>query len=294
MKNLILLFLLLFSFQSLNSQELGGYHGVIDPFTDKENIYSNVSGYSFHNNEYELTTTRDNAKTKKEIPESYVENSRDMYVEDGKYNIIFKGKLPFINFTSNSAFTYKKQLGILWNNRRMYLYDNNQLLFQPDEGLRFEGYVPQVVDVKTSSYFSEGTIKYDGKNFIPLSMKELKPWAADKGAKGIGEWIELTIEKEDWQFGVNSFFISNGYVNFNKPELYINNSRVKKLQVSCIESGIDAIYELEDTPNLQTIKLPKEINTQVITVRFKILEVYPGNKWEDICINMIVPMGDHP
>ncbi len=180
----------------------------------------------------------------------------------------------------------------MWNDRRLYLYDNNQLLFQPNDGLRFSGYVPEVVSVKTSSYLTEGTTKYDGQNFIPLTQKELKPWVADKGVNGIGEWIELTVQREDWQFGVNSFFISNGYVNFNKPELYMNNSRVKKLQVSCVEAGIDTVYELEDTPNLQTIKLPKEIKTNLITVRFTVLEVYPGNKWGDICINMIIPMGE--
>ncbi len=300
MKKLVLLFLASFVIQSINSQELAlGYHGAINPFTDEENRYTNVSGYSFHeNNEYWFDTTRSNEKTRTEIPESSLQETyyqdNEMYVENGKYSITHKQQLPYINFQSYSSFTYKSQLGALWNNRWLYLYDNNQLLFQSDDGLRFGGYVAEVVSVRTSSYLTEGTKKYDGQNFIPLTEKELKPWVADKGVNGIGEWIELTIERKEWQFAVSSFFISNGYVNFNRPELYSNNSRVKKIQVTCAEAGIDEIYELEDTPNLQTIRLPKEINTKEIKVRFKILEVYHGNKWGDICINMIVPMGDLP
>lgn len=300
MKKLVLLFLFVLLFQSVISQEVSiqeindGYSGSIDPFPD-----INMSGISFHENkEYWFDTSRDHEKTRMEIPESSLQETyyqdNEIYVENGKYSIIHKGKLLYINFRSDSDFTYKDQLGVLWNDRWMYLYDNNELLFQPDDGLRFGGYVPEVVSVETSSYLTEGATKYDGQNFIPLTQKELKPWVADKGEGGIGEWIELTIHKEDWQFGVNSFFISNGYVNFNRPELYGNNSRVKKIQVTCIEAGIDVTYELEDTPNLQTIRLPKEINTETITVRFKILEVYSGNRWGDICINMIVPMGDLP
>jgi hypothetical protein len=297
-KLLLVLFLFIVFFQLINAQELSGYNGSIDPFIDEKNIYSNMSGYIFPKNEYEFTTSRDHEKTRIEIPESSLQETyyqdNEQYVEQGNYSITYKQELPYVNFVSNSEFTYKSQLGALWNERWLYLYDNNQLLFQPDDGLRFGGCVPEVISVRTSSYLTEGTVKYDGQNFIPLSQKELKPWVANKGANGIGEWIELIIHKEEWQFAVSSFFISNGYVNFNRPELYGNNSHVKKIQVICTEAGIDATYELEDTPNLQTIRLPKEINTETITVQFQILEVYPGSRWGDICINMIVPMGDLP
>ena len=47
--------------------------------------------------------------------------------------------------------------------------------------------------------------------------------------------------------------------------------------------------DLEDTPDLQEIALPKELPCPV-TLRFEIRSVYKGDKYDDTCISLIYPL----
>ena len=122
--------------------------------------------------------------------------------------------------------------------------------------------------------------------------EKLRPWVEGVKGQGIGEWIELSTDS--YETPVSFFLISNGYVSFEKPYLYKKNSRIKKMRITCKEENIDFVVGLKDTPDFQEIRLPKKITGLKPTFRFTIEEVYPGTKWEDTCLNLIIPLGDLP
>lgn len=228
----------------------------------------------------------------------FTENSYDLYFyneeygEKGTWSVETKNHNYYIKFRSDSCSMYKDQLGILFHERRLYLYDNDKLFFASNDGIRFGNLGPRVESIKSSSYLKEKNIEYMGDNIINHFLDDLRPWVEGVNGQGIGEWIE--IKTNSFQFPVDFFLISNGYVDFEKPYLYEYNSRVKLLRITNEELNIDFEVELEDTPNFQEIRLPKEITELETTFRFTIMEVYTGTKWEDTCLNLIIPLGDLP
>jgi len=134
-----------------------------------------------------------------------------------------------------------------------------------------------IIDTKiisASSTLIEGNTVYCTDN---LDERIGVCWAV-KG-KGIGEKI---IFKNYEGKGYASLYISIGFVSFDKPYLYRQNFRLKKLKISY--DDITEIIELKDTPNLQYLSncWPK---SNINEIHIEILEVYPGTKYNDTCIN---------
>lgn len=109
---------------------------------------------------------------------------------------------------------------------------------------------------------------------------EAKPWAVS--GNGIGEKITLKTETL-----FEYLDILNGYVDLKKMDLYKKNSRAKCLKIVDKLNNYEYMFYLEDAVEFQKLNLRKKTNEVEITV----LEVYPGEKWEDLCITGIVPDG---
>ncbi|MDC7220203.1 MAG: hypothetical protein PQJ59_09695 [Spirochaetales bacterium] len=287
------LLLVLFSSSLLHSIDLDKlyFDGDAEPEIVDGQARSCTASIYFENNEYEMWDSLEWFEPGTyEIPEELV-HKHNGYVETGTYNIEIIDNLIYLNFKSNNEYTYKSKLGVLFHPRRLFLYDNDELFFYSNNGFAKNPiHGPFVNSISTSSFLKEGLVNYKGSNNIKPFLEKLKPWVEGVEGNGEGEWLELQINSYD--IPVSSFLISNGYVSFDKPHLYGYNSRVKKLRVTCEELGIDFIADLEDTPNFQEVKLPEEITDLNTTFRFTILEVYEGSKWEDTCVNLIVPLGN--
>ncbi len=89
---------------------------------------------------------------------------------------------------------------------------------------------------------------------------------------------------------IGKIAIING--NAKTDELWKNNSRVKKLKLT-IDNKIEYILELEDSKNLQLFELKYENDSilKKINLKFEILEVYPGDKYEDTCLTSLYLVG---
>lgn len=135
-------------------------------------------------------------------------------------------------------------------------------------------YSPQVKEA--SSFLTEGKVEYKASNVGSLTLET--SWV--EGAKGFG--IGETINFEEF-FG-NGLYFFNGYVSFDKPHLYKDNSRVKKIKFTDFVTGEEFIFDLEDTPNPQELSLPKE---KKWNLKMEILEVYEGKKYKDTCIHSL-------
>jgi hypothetical protein len=173
---------------------------------------------------------------------------------------------------------------ILYNNNLCYLYKNDGYMYF--RGFRVTNAAPgefcftvnyDNVQIESSSFLIEHNIKYSTEN---LNDKIGICWAEGVSGNGINETLYIKMN------GANSLHISTGFVSFNKPYLFKENSRPRKIELS-VDNKYSIIINLDDTPNFQTIKLPEELKKDEI-LRMKILEVYPGTKYEDTCINMIL------
>lgn len=137
---------------------------------------------------------------------------------------------------------------------------------------------PEVIDPKILS--ASSTLKEGGKVFSTdnLDSRIGVCWAEGVKGNGIGEKIIVKHHEKLWlPFYID---ISIGFVSFEKPNLYKENSRPKKLRISD-EGENPRIVELADTPNLQSLGgVGSEKDLWI-----EILEVYPGTKYTDTCIN---------
>lgn len=224
-----------------------------------------------------------------EIPKELIEND-GYYVETGKFKILEENGIEYIKFDAFSQYKMMDKIGCLYYGKLIYLSKQNKIIY---DSLYFDKENPEYpflykdeYSVNSSSYLIEGLTKYNGQNFY-VDNYLLQPWVENKADSGIGEWIEFEIKDS---IDVDAFLISNGYVNFEKPYLYNANNRVKKFRIKSQDNDIDFTVILKDTSQFQEVKLPKILSSGNKTIRFIIEEVYAGNKWNDTCINRIIPV----
>lgn len=162
----------------------------------------------------------------------------------GRKRIIFAGGAPWLKFTF-----------------KPYLFD--EAFYSP--GVK-----------GASSFLTEGKIQYKADNVENLTLEE--SWVEGVEGYGIGESITFK------EFFGNGLYFFNGYVSFDKPHLYRDNGRVKKIKVTDTVTGEEFDFDLEDTPNPQELSFPEE---KKWNIKMEILEVYEGRKYKDTCINTI-------
>jgi hypothetical protein len=203
------------------------------------------------------------------------------FLNKGEFKIEYVNKVPFliIDWLAGGSDRYM----MLANDDFMFLYDeaNSEPVFRL---LHYEyrvyedftewhfRHISPVVNVTASSSLTENNINYSPDN---INIKQNSVWADGVAGNGINERITFrTIQS-------HAIYISTGYVSYLKPNLYTENSRPKKIRVF---SGDDPPFDvsLDDTPAFQ------RINAYGGTITIQILEVYPGTKYEDTCINSIL------
>jgi hypothetical protein len=94
-------------------------------------------------------------------------------------------------------------------------------------------------------------------------------------------WIELRIDRGA---KFQRLLLQNGYGK--SPEVYRNNSRLKTIEIST-DKGRSGSVVLPDRHELVTIELPGTENYRVVNIR--IIDVYPGEKYGDICLGYLMP-----
>lgn len=133
-------------------------------------------------------------------------------------------------------------------------------------------------NIEASTELVEGQKTYKGSNLCNLTLSS--PWVEASKGYGIGDYV---IFEPDASY----LYFLNGYVSFEKPYLYTANSRVKKVRLSFLDddSKQSLIVEIKDTPNPQKIGFGFRTKGRV---KLEIMDVYPGEKYQDTCINGIL------
>jgi hypothetical protein len=203
------------------------------------------------------------------------------YNSSGTYFIKDEYGIPFIHVVFSDG-TKEKWL-MLYNDHVCYLYRSNdkRYFFGVTGGsMRIESVFTYLDNITASSYLIEGSVSYFPSNAGQSDIG--KPWL--EGVEGQGIHEKLIFQQA--VYNTEAIHISSGFVSFDRPQLYKQNSRPKKINVS-VSGKFSYNAELEDTPNYQTIILPQKLGFDD-TLVIEILDVYPGEKYDDTCINSVL------
>ena len=110
-------------------------------------------------------------------------------------------------------------------------------------------------------------------------------WVEGKVDSGIGEYLEYSFKNGSPR--LTSIIISNGYMK--SEETWKNNNRVKSLKVY-INGKAHGILQLSDTRTDQEFKIGtfgKNKDGSDLVLRFEILDIYKGDKYNDTAITEI-------
>ena len=147
-------------------------------------------------------------------------------------------------------------------------------------------------DVKVNNIVASSTLKSQGsKNYKATNLYDSNhetAWVEGVKGHGIGQWIEYKgvrafLGMEKALSPVKEINILNGYVKSDKA--WRENGRVKRLKVYC-NGKPKCILELQNSRSLQSFKV-KGLFSKGSTIKFEILDVYPGTKYQDTAISEI-------
>jgi hypothetical protein len=195
-----------------------------------------------------------------------------------------------------------KQFIILWNDEVCYLFKNSRIApYKGAEGPVYVGlekseclsYVLTPAKATTASSFLKepATATRPRMDYAPENLERFgldAPWVENAPGAGIGQKVRFSVADDDGEFAIGKtvgFYIFNGFISFERPDLYKKNSRVKKIKMTDVKTNKSRVIALQDTPNPQFIDINDFAGTEV---ELEIVEVYPGTHYEDTCIGGIV------
>jgi hypothetical protein len=194
------------------------------------------------------------------------------------YSIEYRYGIPFLVIDKNSCEEYVA----LFNDTILYLYDGDRSdpvyighTLDPSF-LEIDGFGQDWYSFMSSSFYQQPSETYPPENLGNFQL--FQPWVEGSEGNGIGDYIVI----EDALFFIT---ISNGFVSYDRPELYEQNGRVRELLIEHLESGDSVEVELIDSPNPQIIDLPN--GDEQGDYKITILSVYEGTKYQDVSINFI-------
>lgn len=129
-----------------------------------------------------------------------------------------------------------------------------------------------------SSYLPKSSVS----NYVPANLSlfdasRAQAWCEGVPGAGKGEWIELQVVPGSTNLTLT---VANGYQKSNAS--YANNARAKNVEIST-DNGLYFTVRLADQPGDQIINLPDW--TDFRRLRMTIKSVYPGTKYQDLCIS---------
>ena len=143
----------------------------------------------------------------------------------------------------------------------------------------------------SSELSGQGNSTYKADNIDDYNLKSA--WIEGQKDYGIGEWVEYRFDNTDFSnsdLEINGLFLFNGYRKSLKS--WEENSRIKKLKITI--NGEDFIeLELQDTYKIQSCEFDSRSLGSIKTLRFEIIETYPGMKFKDVALSELRFKGIH-
>lgn len=216
------------------------------------------------------------------------------------YKLEYKSGVPFITIFNSKKpktylFLYNKNFCAFYE-KDGYVYQSGISMLNNMEGFYTHDWINKDESIYATKEVMEGDIKYSAKNIVSKKIDEL--WAAPNN--GINESIIIDrsykdyndrderVEYEDSKHDV-ILMLCSGFISYNKPHLYKDNARPKKIKVTLSNTQKNILkeyfFDLKDTPNPQVLRFKEFISDKIITIT--ILDVYKGERYSDLCISKI-------
>jgi hypothetical protein len=252
--------------------------------TDKKLYYYGIDDES--NEEYDITW--ENTNGVEYITFNYTGEFLDRYSQFKYKRPVSKGKKRYLILYGDQNNTW---------NEFLLLYDNNnELAFAQWSQTSLNLFNPESNLISAASELAEGNVTYRARNL--LDIDKLQPWAEGSRGPGIGEKIFIGFNPANptgmsrenilkWKYRGIAF--SNGFADYNRPHLYKDNNRVKKIRVHFFDPDGFMDFAVLDTPQIQYFSFGSRVSAKI---QIEILEVYKGEKWDDTCVNGIFPYTD--
>ncbi len=132
-----------------------------------------------------------------------------------------------------------------------------------------------------SSFLKEKQVEYSVNNLDKTVLDS--PWVEGVKGNGIGEGFTINNNRN---IVYPYLLLMNGYISYNKPYLYKQNNRIKKIKVTGVKSGKFKILDVLDTPHPQTVDI--SFITGPEDIRVEIADVYKGTKYDDTCLHYCI------
>jgi len=135
----------------------------------------------------------------------------------------------------------------------------------------------------SSTLAPQGKTHYDAANLG--NGDNSNTWCEGVNGHGIGERVNAKVTGFA-NSHVKSLVIVNGFAR--NQTTWKNNSRIKTLRLYVGDRHLSD-FNVSDNIKAQTIKLPETLplSTNKLDLSFEIMEVYPGGKYDDLCITGI-------
>ncbi len=137
---------------------------------------------------------------------------------------------------------------------------------------------------KASSFLaSQSGNTYHASNAHDFDLRTA--WVEGVRGCGIGEYIEYYFEALSPR--ITEIRVYNGY--YKSEKAWEDNSRIKKFKLY-INNKPYAILELQNTRTVQKFKvepLQSKVKNKDLVLKFEILEVFEGKKWDDVAVSEI-------
>lgn len=136
-----------------------------------------------------------------------------------------------------------------------------------------------------SSLLKEKQTEYSVSNLDKTFLNS--PWVEGAKGDGVGEGFSIINNRN---IIYKYLLLMNGYISYNKPYLYKQNNRIKKIKVTGLKSGKSQILDVLDTPHPQTVDI--SFITEAEDVRVEIADVYKGTKYDDTCLHYCITFNE--
>jgi len=150
-----------------------------------------------------------------------------------------------------------------------------------------------IIDGRCSWYCGGGNYKIKASSSLGDSYKAefandlsyKTAWVEGKKDEGIGEYLEYYFKNDSPR--ITEIIISNGYMK--SEETWKNNNRVKKLKlyVNGVPLGVLNLKDSRTDQYFEVGTLGHNKNGTDLILKFEILEVYKGSKYNDTAITEI-------
>ncbi len=137
-----------------------------------------------------------------------------------------------------------------------------------------------IEEVTASSFLKDNSTQYRPENVIDYNLQTW--WSPSSSENYKDEWLLFQLKSSQ---NIQAVQILNGsyYPDYPKMgDIFKKNYRVKTIQLT-FDDDESEIVSLEDTQKTQKITLKKTYKAKKI--KLTILEVYPSEKWKDVCIS---------